>query len=128
MIDAARIPQRLEQGFAEAQGEQVLDRFLAEIMVDPERPLLRKDRGDGAVDLAAGGEVGAERLLEREADIGAGQPGLGQAPDGRAEQAWGGREEDGEAAIDSAELLGEAAVMGGIASIDRGIAAPLEEG
>ena len=63
----ARVPQRLEQRVGEAQREQVLDRLLAEIMVDPEGPLLGKGGGDRVVDLAAGLEVGAERLLERHA-------------------------------------------------------------
>jgi hypothetical protein len=53
MLDARGVPQRLEQRIAEAQRQQILDGFLAEIMVDPENPLLRKGGGDRVVDLAA---------------------------------------------------------------------------
>ena len=36
MVDMGRVPQRLEQGIGVAQRQQVLDRFLAEIMDDSE--------------------------------------------------------------------------------------------
>ena len=67
------LPQRLEQRIGEAQREQVLDRFLAEIMVDPEGAVLGEGGGDRVVDLAAGFEVAAERLFERHAHRRAGE-------------------------------------------------------
>ena len=69
MVDVRAVPQRLEHQVGEAQREQVLHRLLAEIMVDAEDPLLGEGGGDRVVDLAAGGEVGAERLFERHADV-----------------------------------------------------------
>ena len=86
MVDMGAVPQRLEQGIGEPQRQQVLDRFLAEIMVDAEGPLLGKGSGDGVVDLAAGGEIAAQRLFQRQADGGAGQADRGEAVDGRLEQ------------------------------------------
>ena len=49
----ARVPQRLEQRVGEAQRQQVLDRLLAEIMVDAEDLLLGEDGGDRVVDARA---------------------------------------------------------------------------
>ena len=65
VVDMRAVPQRLEHRVREPQREQVLDRLLAEIMVDPERALLGKGGSNGIVDLAAGFEVAAERLFER---------------------------------------------------------------
>jgi hypothetical protein len=35
MVDVGPVPDRLEQRVGKAQGQEVLDRFLAEIMIDP---------------------------------------------------------------------------------------------
>src|SRR3546814_5504961 len=40
MVDRLRVPQRFEQPVGKAQREQILDRFLAEIMVDAEDAVL----------------------------------------------------------------------------------------
>ncbi len=60
------VPQRLEQHIAEAERQQVLHRFLAEIMVDPIGLLFPEDRLNGVVDHAARGEIMADRFLERD--------------------------------------------------------------
>jgi hypothetical protein len=52
MLDIGRIPDRFEQDIGKAQGEQVLDGFLAEVMIDPVGPVLVEGRGDRIVDLA----------------------------------------------------------------------------
>src|SRR3546814_19312364 len=66
------VPQRLEQHVGEAQREQVLDRFLAEIMVDAEHAILGEGVADLRVDFARRGEVVADRLFHRDAAFGAG--------------------------------------------------------
>jgi hypothetical protein len=86
MVDVTAVPQRLEQRVGEAQREQILDRLLAEIMVDPERALLGEMSGDRVIDLAARGEVRTERFLERQADGRAGEAGRGKSLDCRFEQ------------------------------------------
>ena len=53
MVDVRAVPQRLEQRIGEAQSEQVLDRFLAEIMVDPEGAVLGERRRHRVIDFAA---------------------------------------------------------------------------
>jgi hypothetical protein len=51
MVDRVPVPQGLEQRVAKAQGDEVLDRFLAEIVVDAEGAVLAEVLGDGGVDL-----------------------------------------------------------------------------
>ena len=94
MVDMRRIPQRFEQRIGKAQRQQILDGFLAQIMVDPIGPRFGKGDRHRVVDLAARGEVGAERLLQRKAHTRAGQPGPFQPVDRRLEQRRRGRQED----------------------------------
>src|SRR3546814_2014190 len=72
MVDRLRVPQRLEQHVGEAQREEILDRFLAEIMVDAEDAVFGKGVADLGVDFARRGEVVADRLFHRDAAFGAG--------------------------------------------------------
>ena len=60
------IPDRLEEGIREAQVHDVLHGLLPEKVVDPVDPL-GEDRREPLVQLAGGGEVGPERLLDDEA-------------------------------------------------------------
>ena len=64
VVDVVRVPDRLEQLVGEAQREEVLDRLLAEVVVDPEDRVRREDRLDDVVELARRLEVVAERLLD----------------------------------------------------------------
>ena len=52
MVDRLCIPQRLEQHIGKAQREQVLDGFLAKIMVDAEHMVLGKGIADLRVHFA----------------------------------------------------------------------------
>ena len=65
-LDVLAVPERLEEGVREAQVHDVLDRLLAQEVVDPEEALLREDRGQTLVQLARGCEIGAEGLLDDE--------------------------------------------------------------
>ena len=58
------VPEGLENAVREAQHEDVLDGLLPEIVVDPVDLLLGKDREQHAIQVAAGLEVVAERLLD----------------------------------------------------------------
>ena len=58
------VPDRLEERVAEAEEQQVLHRFLAQVVIDAEDRGLVEDAVQGAVQLARGREVAAERLLE----------------------------------------------------------------
>ena len=53
MLDPALAPQRFEQAVGEAERKQVLHRLLAEIMIDPEGPVLGEDPCHRVVDLTA---------------------------------------------------------------------------
>src|SRR3546814_7664629 len=72
MVDRLRVPQRFEQPVGKAQREQILDRFLAEIMVDAEDAVLGEGIADLGIDLARRGEVVADRLFHRDPAFGAG--------------------------------------------------------
>ena len=64
--DVLTVPDRLEDGVREAQVHDVLHRLLAQEVVDPEEALLREDRGQALVQVARGGQIGPERLLDDE--------------------------------------------------------------
>lgn len=76
--DVPRVPQRLEQGIAEAQRQQVLHTLLAEVMVDPEDALLVEDPTDAIVDLDGTGQIMADGLFQQGAGAWARQAGSAQ--------------------------------------------------
>ena len=63
-VDVAAVPDRLEQAVAEAEDGEVLDRLLAEVMVDPIDLVLVEDLGDLAVQ-GAGRLAGRSRTASR---------------------------------------------------------------
>ena len=62
--DVVAVPDRLEEAVREAEEGEVLDRLLAQVMVDPEDRLLGEDLVQLAVERLRGGEVAPERLLD----------------------------------------------------------------
>ena len=107
MVDTLRVPQRLEHRVGEAQRHQVLDRFLAQIVVDAENPVFVERAGDRIVDDARAGEIVAERLFEADPHVFARQPSRLQPADRGLEQEGRGREEDRQPARNVAELFGQ---------------------
>ena len=63
MIDVVAIPDRFEQHVREPEREHVLDRFLAEIVIDTIDLPLRKDRGDCPVQFASAQHIATERFF-----------------------------------------------------------------
>ena len=122
-----RVPQRLEQQVREPQREQVLDRLLAEIMVDAKGAILGKSRGDRVVDLAARFEVRPERLFKRHAHCRTSKPGRLEPVDGRLEQRRRGREEDRDTVARIADALGEPTEARRILDVERDVVKPVEE-
>src|SRR5215831_3945954 len=61
MVDVIAIPQRLEDAVGEAQHQDVLDRFLAEEMVDPIDLIFGQHLEDPRVERLRRGEVVTER-------------------------------------------------------------------
>ena len=59
-------PDGLEERVREAEVDDVLHGLLPEEVVDPVEPVLGEDRRQPLVQLARGGEIGAERLLDDE--------------------------------------------------------------
>ena len=121
------VPHRLEEAVAETQRQDVLDRLLAQIMVDAENPVLGKDGGDRVVDLPAGGEVVAERLFETDTHVAMRQTRMVQPLDGRFEQAGRGRQEDRQTLGRVAKFVRQVLVMAHVGGIQRLIVQPLQE-
>ena len=65
-LDEIAVPDRLEKGIGEAEVQQVLHRFLAEIVIDPEDLVLVKHQMQHAIEPARRGEIASERLLEHQ--------------------------------------------------------------
>ena len=97
--DLVAVPDRLEQAVGEAEGQQVLDRLLAQEVVDPEDLALVEDPADGLVELARAGQVATEGLLDDDAGA-VGQAVLLQLGDHGGEQ----RRRDGEVVRGAAGL------------------------
>ena len=74
MVDELAVPDRLEDAVREAQREQVLDRLLAEVVVDPEDLALVEGLLQLGVQRLGRLEVAAEGLLDDQA-----RPALGRA-------------------------------------------------
>ena len=81
VVDEVAVPDRLEQRVGEAQRHQVLDRLLAEVVVDAEDLRLVEVLEHRLVLRAGRGEVVADRLLDHDAHLGVlgdVQPGLAE--------------------------------------------------
>jgi hypothetical protein len=127
VIDAARVPQRLEHHVGKAQRHQVLDRFLAKVMVDPEDLFLGKGGGDSIVDPGGRSEIVAQRFFKADPDIGMRQPRPLQAFDGWFEQEWCGRQENRQAARGITKFFSERPEAIDIRGIKRLVFEPFEE-
>src|SRR4030095_4448474 len=64
VLHVAPVPDRLEERVGEAEDEDVVDRLLAEVVVDAEDRRLREYRVQDAVQLLRRSEIAAERLLD----------------------------------------------------------------
>ena len=119
VVDPLRVPYGLEERVAEAQREDVLDGFLAEVMIDPVGPVFREGLRHRVVDLATGVEVVAERLLQPDADRLAGETDLVKPFDCRFEQRRRGREVDRQAAGDIADFVRQWLERGRVRQVGR---------
>ena len=66
MVDVVAVPDRLEHAVGEAQHQDVLDGFLAEIMIDPVDLVLVDELQQFAVQRPRRGQIGAERLFDHQ--------------------------------------------------------------
>ncbi len=67
VVDEVLVPERLEHAVGEAEGQEVLHRLLAEVVIDPIDLVLLPVGEHLPVELERGGQVGAERLLDDDA-------------------------------------------------------------
>ena len=70
LLDVVAVPPGLEHAVGEAERQQVLDRLLAEVVVDPVDLGLVEHRQQLAVELLRARQGGAERLLDHDAHLG----------------------------------------------------------
>jgi hypothetical protein len=108
MFDMGGVPQRLEHDVGKAQRQQVLDGFLAQIVVDAEDAILGEGARDGIVHHLGGGQIDAQRLFQTDAAALIGQTAVDEARDGRLEQAGRGRQEDRQTVLHRADLSASA--------------------
>ena len=87
MAYPASPPQGLEQRVAEAQRDQVLDRLLAQVVIDAIDLLLREDGAHAAIDELRRSAIVAERLLEHDTGFRRDDPGRRQVVADLREQA-----------------------------------------
>ena len=66
VVDVVTVPDRLEQDVGEPQRQQVLDRLLAQVVVDAEDLRLLEHLEQLGIELACRSEVVAERLLDHD--------------------------------------------------------------
>ena len=66
VVDVAPVPDRLEDGVGEAQGQNVLDRLLAHVVVDPEDLRFVEGLVESGVQGQGAGQVAAEGLLHQQ--------------------------------------------------------------
>ena len=76
VVDVFLVEQGLEDRVGKPEGEDILDGFLAEIVVDPEDLVFREDASDIPVQRLSRGEIVPEGLLDDDAGPAAGLPGL----------------------------------------------------
>ncbi|MCY1511548.1 hypothetical protein D9M68_459760 [compost metagenome] len=109
------VPLGLEQAVGEAQGDQVLHRLLAQVVVDPVGAVLRKMRRYRVVHHTRRFQVMADGLLKHHAGA-LGQPGGGQAgADGAIDR--GGRGEVGDQLGNRTDAVGQGRVGLGVEEV-----------
>ncbi len=129
MVDAGRVPQGFEHQIAKAQRQQVLDGFLAQIMVDAENLILFEQRADAVIDLLGGSQILADRLFHRDPGERGDEAGVRQTLRRGGEQRWRGGEIDRQAAFQPpVDPIGKGGELGRIACLHRLIADHRAEG
>ncbi len=84
-LDMRAVPEGLHHRVGEPEEEHVVDRALAQVVVDPEDVALRERAEQDAIQIARRGQVVAERLLDDDARA-RGATGVRQLLDDRSEQ------------------------------------------
>ena len=69
MIDVFLIPQRFEDGIGKAHNQDILDGFLAEVMIDTKNLALIDDLHQPVINGTGAGQVPAQRLFHNDAGL-----------------------------------------------------------
>ena len=120
VVDGRRVPQRLEQRVREPQREQVLHRLFSEVVIDAEDAVFVEDAAHRLVDLDARRIVRADRLLEHDAAVLAGETRRGEAQAGRPVELRRRRHEIENAVVARERLLQRLGALGAaVAGLER---------
>ena len=94
LTDAIAVPQRLEEGVAESEGQEVLDGLLAQVVIKAIDALLVEEAVNLRVERLGGGQVVSEGLLDHQSRpaLRNVQSGVAERLDGREESRGGKRE------------------------------------
>src|SRR5262249_23307291 len=84
--DAVPVPDWLEDPVGKPEAEDVQDRLLAHVVVDPEDPRFRERLAEDPIQLAGRPQIATEGLLDNDPGL-AGTPGLRQVPGHGGERA-----------------------------------------
>ena len=125
MGDGILVPLGFEQAVGETQGDQVLHRFLAQVVVDAVDPALWEEPSHSIIDPARRLQVVANGLLQHHSGA-CGQPGLVEVfADGPVHRRSGG--EVGNQRQLARQLLGQGLIALGLEEIQVLVAQPGEE-
>ncbi len=69
VVDIAAVPKWFEHGIGETQGEQILNRLLSEVVVDPEYAVFWKALTHPVIDFKRRGMVVSYRLLQHDTHV-----------------------------------------------------------
>ncbi len=134
-FDVLLVPQRFEEGVAEAEHQQVLHRLLAQVVVDAVELVLADQLEQVGIERERAGQVGAEGLLDHHAALQpralVEQPGLAQVLHrGQAQLRLHGQVEDAVRgpAGDLVEALAQRLVVGGGLEVGLHVAGQAQEG
>ena len=136
VVDVVAIPHRLEHRVGEAERHDVLDGLLAQVVIDAKDLGLLKDRQHGLVELARGGEVVSERLLDHHPGVsvlGPVEVVLAECVDDHREELGGRRqvedavEDDPGLIVVLADRLAQRLVDRGVVEDARDVLGPLEQ-
>ncbi len=108
VVDDFPAPEGFEEGVAEAQRQQVLHRFLPQVMINAVDLVLFEARADLIINASGGGLIVAHGLFEHDAHVPGDQPARLEALGNRAEEMGRGRQIDGsEPILETRELFAQ---------------------
>ena len=119
MVDHFPAPEGFEEGVSEAQSQEVLHRFLPQVMINAVNLVLFKARADLIINTAGGGLIVAHGLFEHDAHVPGDQAARLEALGDGAEEVGRGGEIDGsEPILETRELFAQGIPAGAVFGVE----------